>query len=83
MNGAKLLLSLNDFMRVREQLNLLRFLISWTQWRLLEMRYQMTAFCTDTRLDNGGKNCSSLCNSFIVIEFFKIAICVVFISNEE
>ena len=38
-----------------------------------------TAFCTDARLENGGKYCSSLCTSCIVIEFFKIAICVLFL----
>lgn len=83
MNGSKPHLLLYDFMRVREQRYLLRFLISWTQWRLLEMRDRMSAFYTDPRLENGGNNCSSLCTSCIVIECFKIAICVVFVSNEE
>jgi hypothetical protein len=71
VNGAKPQLPLYDFMRAREQLHLLRFRISWTLWRLLEMRDQMSAFCTDVRLENGLNNCSSLCTSCIVIEFKK------------
>ena len=76
MNGAKPHLHLYDFLRVREQLYLLRFRISWTLWRLLERRDQMGAFCTEARLENGGNNCSSLCTLRIVIDLCLTLICV-------